>query len=97
MDLPLNAPLKQDALFGNGEKPGDPILAEATKIVREEGKASISMLQRKLRVGYTRAARLIDALEEQGIIGPAQPTSQVREVLDMGEGKNVETDNNLEG
>jgi S-DNA-T family DNA segregation ATPase FtsK/SpoIIIE len=94
MDLPLNAPLKQGPLFDNGEKStGDPIQAEAIKIVREEGKASISMLQRKLRIGYTRAARLVDALEEQGIIGPSQPTSQVRDVLDMGEAKNAETRN----
>lgn len=87
MDLPLNAPLKQTPLWddGSGEKPGDPIMPEAIKIVREEGKASISMLQRKLRIGYTRAARLVDQLEERGIIGPVQPTSQVREVLDYGD------------
>ncbi|NLG97241.1 MAG: DNA translocase FtsK [Chloroflexi bacterium] len=87
MDLPLNAPLKQAPLWddGSGDKPGDPIMPEAIKIVREEGKASISMLQRKLRIGYTRAARLIDQLEERGIIGPVQPTSQVREVLDYGD------------
>lgn len=85
MDMPLNAPLKQGPLFGESDKTGDPILNEAIKIVREEGKASISMLQRKLRIGYTRAARLVDALEEQGIIGPAQPTSQVREVLSFEE------------
>jgi len=43
------------------------------------------MLQRRLRVGYNRAARLIDALEEQKIIGPQEPGSQVREVLDYGD------------
>jgi S-DNA-T family DNA segregation ATPase FtsK/SpoIIIE len=98
MDLPLNAPLKQDPLWEdeNGQA-GDPILPEAIKIVREEGKASISMLQRKLRIGYTRSARLIDQLEERGIIGPSIPTSQVREVLDYGGARNTETDNNLTG
>lgn len=87
MDLPLSTPLQQAPLFDNelGGKAGDPILDEAVRIVRQEGKASISMLQRKLRIGYTRAARLIDALEEKGIIGPSQPTSQVRAVLDMGD------------
>ena len=55
---------------------------------------NISMLQRKLRIGYTRAARMIDALEEQGIIGPAQPTSQVREVLPPTDQKDAETENN---
>mgnify|MGYP003829848659 CR=1 FL=1 len=63
---------------------GDPMLKEAIAVVRREGKASISMLQRRLRVGYNRAARLIDTLEEQKIIGPQQPGLQVREVLDFG-------------
>ncbi|RPJ51845.1 MAG: DNA translocase FtsK [Chloroflexi bacterium] len=96
MDMPLNAPLKQGPLFDNGDKTaGDPLLPEAIKIVREEGRASISMLQRKLRIGYTRSARLVDTMEEQGIIGPAQPTSQVREVLDMGAENDAETSNSI--
>ena len=88
MDMPINAPLRQTPLFGedaNGKGGGDPIVSEAIKIVRAEGKASISMLQRKLRIGYTRSARLIDQLEEMGIVGPVLPTSQVREVLDFGD------------
>ncbi len=98
MDLPLNAPLKQTPLWEDEEgKPADPILPDAIKIVREEGKASISMLQRKLRIGYTRSARLIDQLEERGIIGPSIPTSQVREVLDFGDSKNSEADDSLSG
>jgi S-DNA-T family DNA segregation ATPase FtsK/SpoIIIE len=47
-------------------------------------RASISLLQRRLRIGYTRAARLIDEMEERGLIGPAQSGSQPREVLDYG-------------
>jgi S-DNA-T family DNA segregation ATPase FtsK/SpoIIIE len=78
-------PLKQGALFGDEEPVGDPLLKDALEIVRREGKASISMLQRRMRVGYTRAARLVDTLEDQGIIGPQQHGSQVREVLDYGE------------
>ena len=87
MEMPLSTPLNQGALFDQelGVKEGDPILDEAVKIVRQEGKASISMLQRKLRIGYTRAARLIDSMEDKGIVGPAQVTSQVRAVLDMGD------------
>jgi S-DNA-T family DNA segregation ATPase FtsK/SpoIIIE len=50
------------------------------------------MLQRKLRIGYTRAARLVDQLEEEGIIGPAQATSQVREVLDYGNENDAEVE-----
>ena len=83
--IPAGVPLKQGALFGDAEPGGDPLLKDAVEIVRREKKASISMLQRKMRVGYTRAARLVDTLEEQGIIGPQQQGSQVRVVLDYGD------------
>jgi S-DNA-T family DNA segregation ATPase FtsK/SpoIIIE len=49
----------------------DPLFDEVKKIVLETQKASASFLQRRLRIGYSRAARLIDTLEEQGIVGPA--------------------------
>ncbi len=49
---------------------GDELLAEAEEVVRQAGKASASLLQRRLRVGYARAARLLDLLEDRGIIGP---------------------------
>ena len=91
--LPENVPLKQKALWEEMESSDDdPLLHDAVDLIRREGRASVSMLQRRMRIGYTRAARLVDALEEQGVIGPAQPTSQVREVLDFGE-KNAETEN----
>jgi S-DNA-T family DNA segregation ATPase FtsK/SpoIIIE len=82
--LPSGVPLKQTPLWDemNLEEQGDPLLPEAIGLVRKEGKASITMLQRKLRIGYTRAARLIDALEERKIIGPPLANSQVREVLE---------------
>jgi S-DNA-T family DNA segregation ATPase FtsK/SpoIIIE len=87
MDLPLSTPLQQAPLWDDelGGKIGDPLLEDAIQLVRQEGKASISMLQRKLRIGYTRAARLIDSMEEKGIVGPAQATTQVRAVLDQDE------------
>jgi len=72
-------------LWDSEEVGGDPMYADAVDLVRREGRASITMLQRRLRVGYTRAARLIDAMEEKGIISQAQTNSQVREVLDYGE------------
>jgi len=53
---------------------------EAVAIVTESGQASISMLQRRLRVGYNRAARMIEAMEHEGVIGPADG-SKAREVL----------------
>ncbi len=59
----------------------DELLEEAIELVRQEGEASASMLQRRLRVGYPRAARLMDELEELGVIGEAQAGGQTREVL----------------
>ncbi|MBC7255499.1 MAG: hypothetical protein H5T66_05285, partial [Chloroflexi bacterium] len=59
----------------------DPLLKEAIAIVQQEGKASVSLLQRRLRIGYTRAARLVDTLEARGIIGAPTGTSRPREVL----------------
>lgn len=53
---------------GNGFE--DELLKDAARLILESGQASISMLQRKLRVGYSRAARLIDMLEEYGFVGP---------------------------
>ncbi|MCL1849640.1 MAG: DNA translocase FtsK, partial [Clostridiales bacterium] len=47
----------------------DALLPEAARIFIESGQASISLLQRRLRVGYTRAARIVDQMEEQGIVG----------------------------
>jgi DNA segregation ATPase FtsK/SpoIIIE, S-DNA-T family len=63
---------------------GDPLLNDAIDTVRREGRASVSMLQRRMRIGYTRAARLIDTMEEKGIVGEPAPGTSVREVLDYG-------------
>ncbi|MCA9861901.1 MAG: DNA translocase FtsK, partial [Thermomicrobiales bacterium] len=49
----------------------DPLFDQALAIVRQQGTASASMLQRRLRVGYNRAARLIERMEDEGIIGAA--------------------------
>ncbi len=87
MPLPPGVPLTQAALFEEmePEEKGDPLLDEAIELVRREGRASITMLQRRMRIGYTRAARIIDHLEEKGIISPTLPHTQVREVLDYGD------------
>jgi len=57
------------------------LLEKAIDIVRKARHASASLLQRRLRLGYPRAARLIDELEEMGIVGPAQVGGKEREVL----------------
>ena len=64
----------------------DDLLDKAEEVVREYEKASISLLQRRLRIGYSRAARLIDLLEERGIIGPSEAGGRSREVLESNGG-----------
>lgn len=68
-----------DDMEGNGDD--DALYEEARMVVIEAGKASTSYIQRKLKVGYARAARLIDMLEERGVIGPGDG-AKPREVLD---------------
>ena len=58
------------------------MLDRAEEIVREYGRASISLLQRRLKIGYSRAARLIDLLEQHGIIGQSESNGRAREVYD---------------
>jgi DNA segregation ATPase FtsK/SpoIIIE-like protein len=58
----------------------EPLFDEAVQIVRESRSASASLLQRKLEIGYARAARMLDFLEDEGIIGPAEG-NKPREVL----------------
>jgi DNA segregation ATPase FtsK/SpoIIIE-like protein len=58
----------------------DDMLEEAIKLVVESGRASTSLLQRRLGIGYPRASRLMDQLEQEGVIGPAEG-SKPREVL----------------
>jgi S-DNA-T family DNA segregation ATPase FtsK/SpoIIIE len=65
---------------GDYGEPDDDMFDEAAEAVFRAGKASASMLQRRLRVGYARAARLLDLLEERGIIGPADG-ARPRDVL----------------
>jgi len=63
----------------------DDLYDQAVEVVRQHNRASVSLLQRRLRIGYSRAARLIDDLEEDGLVGPAQSGGRGREVLLPGE------------
>jgi S-DNA-T family DNA segregation ATPase FtsK/SpoIIIE len=67
----------------DGDSDEDDLYEEARDIVMKAGKASTSYLQRKLRIGYARAARLIDMLEERGVIGPGDG-AKPREVIGAG-------------
>jgi len=67
-------------VFRGGSEGEDELYEEAKDTIMRAGKASASLLQRRLRVGYARAARLLDILEEDGVIGPADG-SKPREIL----------------
>ena len=56
------------------------LVNQCIQIIQQEGRASTSLLQRRLRLGYTRAARIMDSLEERGIVGPSQGARD-REIL----------------
>lgn len=71
---------QKKSVSGRGGFEKDEFFDEAVQMVLETGQASVSMLQRRLRLGYTRAARIIDAMEEEGVIGPFRG-SKPREIL----------------
>lgn len=84
-DLPDGAePLEEDEVEDDGGpdeiSEDDPDIKEAIAIVRAENKATTSLLQRRMSIGYAKAARIMDALEELGVVGPYQG-GEPREVL----------------
>ncbi|OGY41538.1 MAG: hypothetical protein A2Y82_00270 [Candidatus Buchananbacteria bacterium RBG_13_36_9] len=91
---------KQTKLNGDGEvdfsdpDQGDELFEEAKEIILQAGKASTSYLQRRLKVGYARAARLMDLLEEAGIVGPGEG-AKPREILVTE--REVESETDYEG
>jgi len=70
----------QEKKLNFGEFKRDEVYEEAKRIVLETGQASVSMVQRRLGLGYTRAARLIDMMEEDGVVGPYRG-AKPREIL----------------
>nr|WP_325285966.1 DNA translocase FtsK [Dysosmobacter sp.] len=68
------------AAAADTEEDGDELLPAAVEVVLETGQASVSMLQRRLKLGYSRAARLVDQMEERGIVGPFEG-SKPRQLL----------------
>ncbi|HAZ17048.1 MAG: translocase FtsK protein [Parcubacteria group bacterium GW2011_GWA2_43_13] len=88
-----------NGMVGLGDDYDDVLYQEARTLVIETGKASASLLQRRLRVGYARAARLLDLLEDQGVVGPqegARPrevfvASRASEGFDVQDGQDFDT------
>jgi len=71
-DLKKSLEIKESESFDGYVGDEDPLYEEAKKIIIEAKKASASFLQRRLRIGYARAARLLDILEERGVVGPGE-------------------------
>ena len=76
----VDAEIKENTISNEKEEYDDPLYNEIVEFVITQGKASASLLQRRFKLGYNRAARIVDLLEERGIIGP-QNGSKPREVL----------------
>ena len=68
----------------------DPMYDEALEFVTNKGTASISLIQRRFRIGYNRAARIIEQMEHDGILGPADTAGKPRKVLVKSYAKEME-------
>jgi len=80
-EVSTDAPPWEQLLKEPEEDEDEGLIEQATSIVRQSQRASASMLQRRLRIGYPRAARLLDQLEELGVVGPSQGGGKERDVL----------------
>ena len=89
----MTEPPKEEIKGLEFEMEGDELLPQAEEIVMRARKASASLLQRRMRVGYARAARLLDLLEEKGVIGPADG-AKPRRVYETGESLELKEDEN---
>ncbi len=71
---------EEETSAGSSGQPQDELFEDAKALVVEMQTASVSLLQRRFRIGYNRAARLVDELEDQGVVGPSEG-SKPRKVL----------------
>ncbi len=76
-----------DAAYGNGNGQ-DEYFAEAGKFIIEKDKASIGMLQRVYKIGFNRAARIMDQLSEAGVVGPEEGTKPRKVLMSLEEFEN---------
>ena len=80
-EISKDSPPWEKLLTEPEENEDEDLIEKATSIVRQSQRASASLLQRRLRIGYPRAARLLDQLEEQGVVGPSLGGGKERDVL----------------
>ena len=89
-----NVEIKSETIGGEEAEEWDDLIPEAAKLFIENGQASISLLQRRFRVGYTRAARIVDQMEQRGLVGPYEGSkprqikitmAQYNEMIENGE------------
>ena len=81
VEVSTDAPPWEQLLKEPDENEDEGLIEQATSIVRQSQRASASLLQRRLRIGYPRAARLLDQLAEMGVVGPSQGGGKERDVL----------------
>ena len=81
VDASTDAPPWEKLLIEPDENEDEGLIEQAVAIVRQSQRASASLLQRRLRIGYPRAARLLDQLEEMDVVGPSQGGGKERDVL----------------
>ena len=75
---------------------GDELLMDAIELVIDSGKASVSMLQRRFRIGYNRAARIVDIMEEMGVVGPQDGSSPRQVIMTREEFEELQNSQNQE-
>lgn len=81
VEASIDAPPWEKLLIEPEENEDEGLIEKAVSIVRQSQRASASLLQRRLRIGYPRAARLLDQLEDMGVVGPSQGGGKERDVL----------------
>jgi S-DNA-T family DNA segregation ATPase FtsK/SpoIIIE len=81
VEASTEAPPWEKLLTEPEENEDEGLIEKAVSVVRQSQRASASLLQRRLRIGYPRAARLLDQLEERGVVGPSQGGGKERDVL----------------
>ena len=80
MERQLEAPTPGNGGNGGGIDEDEDLIQQCIEVIRVEQKASVSLMQRRLRLGYTRAARIMDEIEDRGLVGPSRG-AEPREIL----------------